>query len=302
MPRTPSPNKIHLQKTEASDNHNNGSILNTSNTSSRSRGIGLNLAISPMSIETGRSRKNSTLSQVDSIPESLSPSSNKTSDIQLPPMEEVIKLGVEEQLRLLAMKEMAMVELKDTIATLSNKLKHQERQTQKLRTIIQKSLYTEINLTQAGNSNIDIKRDKSLWSNLSKPLHLIQQFDTMLQNEFERSLMPEVEANQDSASSSSSPLKGKSQDINFNGLDDNIYKDTYDKETDVKVTDDKEIYSKETYAQEYQKYKNSHNKEQDDVLQSVGSSIWSFVNDVKSNVLNSINEDEYNEDGKAKHD
>lgn len=331
----------------------------------RSKGIGLNLAVSPVSISPSQQpqaqfpladhshkRNKSSSSSHTPLPQvpesSVSPAKpdELKYDIPLPSQKDLVNLDIEEQLRLLAFKEMSIVELKDSIASLNAKLSSSERELHNLREIIQKLLYNELNgghLTrQRQNSNprdeaiastkrsrrrtLSLNRDSSgpsgsngssgasgvggpngteiapespgagpggsgpgdrssIWTNLSKPLNLIQQFDTMLQNEFEKSLIPQQShqsnsqaknrssrLSEDSSSSTSSipsPLKSKSSKNDAINLDQYIEEDTI-------------IGSEER----------PKGRSKDDMMQAVSSSIWSFVNDVRTNVLNSLNDED----------
>lgn len=356
MEKTPSPNKelknINLKRGLS----RSGSV--------RSKGIGLNLAVSPISNESitpQRSRSstlppvNEDLTKENTIPQEHDENYNDSDhrrykrslenkkmdlkyDFTLPPMEEIKNLEFEQQLRLMALKEMSIVELKDNINNLNQKLSDHERDLHKLRELIQRSLYNELqtsnnhlssqnptslsresannrlrgdsNPRDEANNHRRMSGDKSIWSSLSRPLTLIQQLDTMLQNEFEKSLIPDRERDHDrkldkererqekslnlhqinetetdlpkinsqrsstdeySLISSNSPLKDKSNNDNIN-LDDLIeetYKPRYKYDRNETPTTDKER----------------------DMLTSVSSSIWSFVNDVKSNVMSSMNDE-----------
>lgn len=284
---------------------------------SRARGISLNLAVSPALPNTsapgpvggggsgaanGSSNRASlhhrrtSLSTLAQLPES------PLEDVEtaLPSTEQLLHLGMDEQLRLLALQEMNVVEIKDHIANLETKLKKHEADLHRLREVIQKSLYKEMGVGNdseprdaavrstrrrrtlslgkapiidpqgtvhtaekaaaplqaltsvppgsAGahtNPRSSVPSSSSIWSNLSKPLNLIQQFDTMLQTEFERSLAPQVSPRrlEESFSGGSSPLKDKSQ----------LYEDK---------------------------------------ISTVSLSIWSFVSDVRTNVMSSLADEE----------
>lgn len=346
-----------------------GTLLTRSN-SMRSKGINFNLAISPISTNStppsqtkNRKRtgsndfRNSQLlpqlaevSPNSSAPDSPIPSASEglKYDLPLPPTENLIGLDIDEQLRLLALKEMSIVEIKDGISNLTSKLERNENELHNLREVIQKSLYKELSTSNTKpddlsqtkrrphrqNSNpreeaIASTRNKSrrrtlstssakdnsvlpqqetqilpessnglnskLWSNLSKPLNLIQQFDSIIQNEFEKSLMPnqnqelstrrgstshKSRLSEDSISSVNSipsPLKSKSDTyLNEKQVDLERYLAPVDQTRQAKINTD---------------------RHSDDMLQAVSSSIWSFVNDVKSNVLASLGEEADQEPG-----
>lgn len=142
---------------------------------------------------------------------------------------------------------MCVVEIKDHITNLNNKLNEHQKELHHLREIIQRSLYKElstgnslakatetrprqnsnprdeaiartrrrrsslfndhhnkdfvtppINDTTTNNTTpatvtttANPESTSRIWSGLSKPLNLIQQFDTLIQNEFEKSLLSE---------------------------------------------------------------------------------------------------------------
>lgn len=343
--------------------------------STRSKGINFNVAISPLatgqtppSLKGGHRKtasydaKNLHLPQLaesspsSSIPDSPIPSASEELkyDLPLPLTEQLMGLDIDDQLRLLALKEMSIVEIKDSIGNLTSKLQRNENELHSLREVIQRSLYKELNssssklkketlsngfvtrpqrqnsnpreeaiastknrsrrrtlsssssgvppvlLSQQLSQNTDkqSRRNSTLWSNLSKPLNLIQQFDSMLQHEFEKSMVPQQnleisnkttnyhksrhsEYSLSSVGSLSSPLDSKSKYVSEKVSNDEL--DQYfarqsasaasnDKPDGINTTD-------------------SH-VNSDDMIQAVSSSIWSFVNDVKTNVLSSLGDEE----------
>lgn len=176
-------------------------------------------------------------------------SPTKSSDLLPDLLHSVEKWDIDDQLRLLALKERSLVETKYQISELNFKLKSKELELHNLRQVIQSSLYKSksnknpreeaINSTRtrrrtlSGSVNVEPPpaQDSKLWNGLQKPLNFLNQVDAMLLNEFEKSLRP---------------------------------------------SDDSQSYK-------------------DDVFQSVSTSLWSFVNDVKTNVMSSLTEDgEYN--------
>lgn len=317
--RTPQPleQKGHLHS--SSKSHLNGASHGPYITplKPRARGISLNLAVSPAlpntsapgpaggsgsgaangsNSRTSLHHRRTSLSTLAQLPES------PLEDVEtvLPSTEQLLHLGMDEQLRLLALQEMNVVEIKDHIANLETKLKKHEAELHRLREVIQKSLYKEMAVgndseprdaavrstrrrrtlslgkapiidpqgtvhtedkalapplvltsVPSGSAGAHSKPrssvpgSSSIWSNLSKPLNLIQQFDTMLQTEFERSLAPQVSPRrlEESFSGGSSPLKSKSQ----------LYEDK---------------------------------------ISTVSLSIWSFVSDVRTNVMSSLADEE----------
>ncbi|KAK6464147.1 topoisomerase I damage affected protein 11 [Scheffersomyces coipomensis] len=332
--------------------------------SMRSKGFNLNLAVSPLaatpssqapsSINSRKLVPTISLHQVEESPvptkappsPSIQSSTDLKYDVPLPSVGQLLHMDIDEQLRLLALKEMCVVEIKDAVSNLNKKLDKHEKELHRLREVIQKSLYKELThsasnaaiqkdhqdkktngrprqdsnprdeaiastrrrrtLSSSSHPNIssilnspganggsggevesDTKANSKIWSNLSKPLNLLQQFDTMLQNEFEKSLTggPPIQnyhnssinqntyqprRSEDSISSfgsaAPSPLKSKSR-IAENRADLDQY-----------------------LAAEYSGPGVKANAEE--MLQTVSTSIWTFVNDVKTNVLSSLREEE----------
>lgn len=344
---TPSPGKLDsIASIKSGKSTGRRSTVSSKGPSARTKGLNFNVAISPAVSTTSppvESSRRIQSSHSDSHANYLNQSSTDDLkyDLQIPLPEKLYNLDIEEQLRLLALKEMSIVETKDSISDLTNKLRRYERELHQLREVIQRSLYREINasgkdtlasnLTSSNNApqrrnsanpreeaiastksggsrrrNISVSsigrrsfeaetephqssdnRKSKIWTNLSKPLTLIQQFDNMLQNEFERSLIPniptseEVEnrghfprSSQDSNSTSSSmlsPLKFKvdHSKSSITNLDELNYDTTHDSVTPKAERTD------------------------DDMFQAVSTSLWSFVNDVKQNVLASLGEEKH---------
>lgn len=205
-------------------------------TSMRSRGLNLK-TVSPAQVHKrsvlSSSQHLALLSQVaeDTQANTLPrPEPLLIGDAPIPLMDQLASLDIDEQLRLLAFKEMSVVEIKDNISLLTQSLERHEKEIHKVREVIQRSLYRELNLggstsenphdeavastknrsrrrtlsasnpnpiqppppavvaPQSNSSTNYDKRNLKLWSSISKPLNLLQQFDTMLQSEFERSL------------------------------------------------------------------------------------------------------------------
>lgn len=237
-------------------------------------------------------------------------------------------LAINEQLRLLALKEMAVVELKDALSTLKGRLADSERDLQQLRAAIQRLLYQQLQgqaheallrddasahglgISEAQPQvlrrkrlvsarpkidKLDVERaslkdsdsarasngadhpragskgphprrasktaepaapeSSRIWSNLSKPISFIQSLDTMILQEFEKSL-----------AGNSMPPPHRAQ------LPPASQKHTTPKQTPPHV-DPSYLAS-----------------EPDDMFQAVTSSVWNFVNDMKTNML-ALNED-----------
>lgn len=320
----------------------------------RNRGISLN-AVSPASpkiynafpftqnqnIDTfNRGHSRSSLSATHA-----SEADDSIRDIPLPDLDKLMAMEIDEQLRLLALKEMVTVEIKDQINNLQRKLKKEEEELHRLREVIQRTLYKEMGGTtsitsthafssSSGNTseprdaavrstrsrrrtlsiggtttltieeeegegegevgeigdgikrnssirtpskqnskpNLPSKKERpqsSLWSNLSKPLDLIQQFDTMLQNEFEKSLIPQQyhpEREKDSIQDSNRKPR-TSEDSTSSGIT------TASSPLTGKYTGGEGILYEEK-------------------IQTVSLSLWSFVSEVKTNVLSSLADDD----------
>lgn len=332
LPRivTPSPPKHRAPSSS-------GKPLVSRSNSTRNRGITLNLAVSPLSVASSSSPapKKSSLPQVTetSIPGSPSGPEDLKFDVPLPPMDHLMTLDIDDQLRLLALKEMSVVEIKDGINTLTRKLNNAERDLHKLREVIQKSLYKELSQgssvakpssnpreeaiastrigarrrtlsssshnvphinTQETSSD---KRLSGLWSNLSKPLNMIQHLDTMLQNEFEKSLLPDT--NKANPSNKSTHKLEPSKQYRSRKL--SLSRTHHPRHSEDSISSpgssipsplkSRESDSRIDLDHFYPPSDSLYTRNQEDMLQSVSSSIWTFVNDVKSNVLSSLGEE-----------
>ncbi|KAI3402738.2 TDA11 [Candida oxycetoniae] len=236
-------------------------------------------------------------------------------EISLPSKKDLLKMSIDEQLRVLALKEMCVVEIKDQIQNLNSKLANHEAELHSLREIIQRSLYQDLRGVasntaatlgrQRTNSNprdqaieslrtkrrsisnggIDIESRSQLqsqsqsqdhtsenskskiWSGLTKPFNLLQQFDTLLQNEFEKSL---IMTDKKSVPSNSNQTRTSEDSANSEGS----------------ILSPLRSKTPNTLRGAYK------DRKSEDMLQTVSSSIWSFVNDVKTNVLSSLSEEE----------
>ncbi|CAH2355037.1 topoisomerase I damage affected protein 11 [[Candida] railenensis] len=389
---TPSPVKVYTNPTS----HFSSSMAPSSTSSTitpmkqRSRGISLNIAVSPASPQLSNSsfmgpnnsshnhnnshnshnnhnsngsgttangyshhRRNSSANTLPQLSES--PWEELKYDLPLPETDSLMNMDIDEQLRLLALKEMSVVEIKDHIGTLQTKLKKHEGELHRLREVIQRTLYKEMgsssntsnniinttnnnttnnngsseprdaavrstkrrsrtlsltgstiseenDLTEAPISrtnsiqtpskknNVVTKqppqtkpdRSSSIWSNLSKPLNLIQQFDTMLQNEFEKSLIPQEhqipKQNQHPHQEDNTNLPRR----------DHKYSDSNES---VRTSEDS-TSSGMTAASSPLKDKHPAvsqvGSSYEEKIQTVSSSIWSFVSDVRTNVMSSL--------------
>lgn len=259
-------------------------------------------------------------------------------DLPLPSTDKLVAMDIDEQLRYLALKEMCVVEIKDHITNLNNKLNEHQNELHHLREIIQRSLYKElstgnslakatetrprqnsnprdeaiartrrrrsslfndhhnkdfvtppINDTTTNNTTpatvtttANPESTSRIWSGLSKPLNLIQQFDTLIQNEFEKSLLSEKDQQVHNDQSRKLEKQISHQSKSSEGSISSI------------GSINSPLQSKSVNPRPIPMPKPYHNKpsKSDDMMQSVSSSLWSFVNDVKANVLSSLQEDE----------
>ncbi|KAG7665414.1 TDA11 [[Candida] subhashii] len=226
-------------------------------------------------------------------------------EVELPPMGQLMAMDVDQQLRFLALKEMCIVEIKDRIQSLNNKLSTHENELHRLRKVVQRSLYAEVNGTanrqskstpqRHTNSADDTLRTPSpkqlrqsensvmqnsssaILNGLSKPLNMLQQLDNIISDGFEKSLLSDKEnytykqrthrsrPSQDSTSSSGSSSSPLKS--RSNRLPRNPQENPSPSELwDIKQSTD-------------------------DMLQTVTDSMWSLFNDVKTNVLASLTEE-----------
>ncbi|KAI5949225.1 hypothetical protein KGF57_004831 [Candida theae] len=248
------------------------------------------------------------------------------SETALPSKDHLLQLSIDEQLRILALKEMAIVQIKEQMQNLKTKLHTEEGELHKLREVVQRSLYQEISGAasntaatvnrQRTNSNprdqaiesIRAKRRSSsgaarqldagsaeeggrpskLWSGITKPFNMLQQFDTMLQNEFEKSLvLDEEKRRHEQQRRGEQPLQLQSS-RESNRVSQHSRRSEESTNGAGGVTSPMQSGT----AQSLSDYRSSDDRHSDDVIQKVSDSIWSFVNDVKQNVLSSLNEED----------
>lgn len=223
-------------------------------------------------------------------------------DFVLPLPDQLNALDIDEQLRLLALKEMNVVEIKDGISDLKNKLDQTERDLRQLRELIQRSLYKEMvvhspkspkqrngqartrqrNTSGADGRSTERKENQppdrlsKIWSNFSKPITFIHQIDSMIQNEFEKSLggdYPSLPINPPKES-----IKDPSKEINHRQREYN---------SDPSPLKDRSNYNiPSSYYHNLLQYSESP----EDMLEAVSSSLWSFVNNMKANMLATLND------------
>jgi len=298
----------------------------------RSKGITLNLAVSPVVANKSPSERTGSFLLATEAPEdNLSgefvagldqemPQHRvcRGHDGSIPPVAQLETWDIDAQLRLLALKEMAVVEIKDSIAKMQRHLQKNEADLHQLREIIQKSLYKELTVSSAPqrerkNSNPrqeaiantksrrsfsisnsqpprkpqdpiktdsdDDKSNSKIWNGLSKPLNLLLQLDTMLQNEFEKSLIPnQVPSNGHGIAPVAGHVRGRKSEDSVSS-----------------VSTASPLKHKSGVRPTQTDYDRLVDDKSDDIFQSVSTSLWSFVNDVKTNVLSSLSEEQEGE-------
>lgn len=182
-------------------------------------------------------------------------------DVTIPTTKELEKISLNEQLRYLALKEMSVVEINDAINTLKGKLQEAEDDVASLRRVVQQSLFRETRLNSPATHS-DLETGSRIWNNLSKPLTFIQQLDSLINTEFEKALAMDQDTlhahskghqpRKRPGRAAPSPLRDKSN--------------TIARESHKNLAVD------------------------DDMFHTVSSSIWLFVNDVKTNIISSQDE------------
>lgn len=236
------------------------------------------------------------------------------------------KLSIDDQLRLLALKEMSLVELKDSIATLNAQLRLSEKELQRFRQMIQRNLFREMQIAavdstalkkrnvqsngsvsgsgstrkpRSPSSNRKSSKAKSdadpprrnktdhssedkentgtddlistlppedstsstLWSNISKPMTFIQNLEGMIQSEMENQPRHHTLLHVPKQASAYDKPKAEL------GALASLYPTTQSLETLKETLETIPFRDPEV------------------MLQTVSSSLWSFVNEVKQNVL-----------------
>lgn len=275
-------------------------------------------------------------------------------DFALPPAAELAKLDINEQLRLLALKEMSVVEMRDSIAVMKSKLHDTECDLTKLRHLIQKSLYRELNLqhqatqrttrhtptkekdtlgplatsTEAAlfggptESNVSLlaklsdetpphtakggQRLSRIWANLAKPISFIQSLDLMILNEFEKSLVGDIKHGSPGHTAPRKDLQGRraprnNQDQAEKHLSHNqSHAGQYlPNQKQYSLQYQPEIRTQNGSSDQQAPGNSSHGqgmikKDPDDMFYAVSNSLWTFVNEVKTNMISTINENALN--------
>lgn len=289
--------------------------------------LNLNLSITP----EGTPIKNVTnISGGGGISKSTSgsPSKEDTSggvDLILPSIERLLSMEIDDQLRLLALTEMNIVDVKDNIRKLQLKLQQQEQDVMKLRKIIQRSLYRELSTAQNAlvtrpdlnrvkgttstltspksatttNNNKSKELQSLIWAKLSNTINMVQQFDDKLLSEFENSLKLEAQPQKKPNDNKTSPIQHKN---NFQGNSLRSRSRTYSSSKSKKATTTTtrsplkpfNTQSKspvklipDNSAIDTENYKLSGFDGAEELFESVQNSIWSFV---KTNVLSGYEE------------
>lgn len=227
-------------------------------------------------------REHSTLKSSSRENGSPNPDPASLIDRPLPLYQELRNLNIDDQLRLLALKEMAVVAINDSINTLKLKLDTTQKDLQQLRHVIQKSLYKEVHKhTQkrpSATQNHPTRRaqrqtspapdlhdhNSTIWSNLSKPISFLQQLDTMIQSEMEKSLGTNEPAKE---------ISGQHEQHK-----QHTHNVTNSSEEKLPVNLDKYFPASQDH-----KYRDT-----DDMFHAVSSSLWSFVSEVKTNMMSSL--------------
>ncbi|KAG0689128.1 E3 ubiquitin-protein ligase arih2 [Pichia californica] len=291
--------KLFITKDNNNNNNNNNNSNNNNLLSSPPLGEFANEQLLETNQRSSIETNNTDISSIiNSSPTSITPSkTNKTININNQQDE------LSENFRLLASKEMEILEIKNQLKYLLQKRKDKEFELQQLKLKIEKQLMN--NLKQQNNeqykhrfdqhtpksptsihksimkpatSNIDPLLDESFipistnntntnnksfetdkrQSWFSKPLNFIQQFDNLIYKEFEKLQIPDDYENEEDKLNTNKDLKEINAPIKSLAGDDD--------------------------------FNNNNSTQSSDVMQSVSQHLWSFVNDVKSNLL--IEEDE----------
>lgn len=202
---------------------------------------------------------------------------------------------------------MAVVEIKDGISNLEQKLNSTELDLAQLRRLIQRSLYREMSVagtaslplestitaTRSGETTAtrapalasshceELNRLSKIWNNLAKPITFIQLLDSLIQTEIEKSLaaddgptLPRVPPPPQKTMHSPRP-KPNANRVFRKASSSRPLKDT----TNTHSGQDWSLLSKAIY-----------HDSSEDMFQAVSTSLWTFVNDMKTNMLASLNE------------
>ncbi|KAG5418974.1 TDA11 [Candida metapsilosis] len=252
-------------------------------------------------------------SEADSNTSRSSPTPNY--DIPLPSNEQLLQMSIDEQLRILALKEMAIVQRKEQIQNLHKKLRSEEAASntanksnrqrtnsnprdQAIESIKAKRRSSSGATQQLESSPVeDNKRSSKIWSGLTKPLNMLQQFDTMLQNEFEKSLVLDKERQQQQEQQTRHPEQHiQQQHLQRQSARDPNRVSYQSRSSEDSMNSNSAITSplQSGTSQTLSEYRNNQDRHSDDMIHTVSASIWSFVNDVKENVLASLNEEDTN--------
>ncbi|GEQ71177.1 hypothetical protein JCM33374_g4858 [Metschnikowia sp. JCM 33374] len=120
-------------------------------------------------------------------------------------------------------------------------------------------------------------RSSKIWSNFSKPITFIQNLDSMISQEFEKSLGSDKKSSSKNTSSATSETRaGESTDanpLNRLGFSNSDKNSSFRHLMDSKLNGMSGIYPKES---------------SDDMFQAVSNSLWGFVNDMKTNMASTL--------------
>ena len=118
---------------------------------------------------------------------------------------------------------------------------------------------------------------------------MLQQFDTMIQNEFEKSLVLDKEKQQQTEQK-----RQQQQHLQRQRPRDHTRVSHQLRSSEDSIASTVSISSplQSRAPQSLSEYRGGQDRQSDDMIQSVSASIWSFVNEVKQNVLSSLSEED----------
>lgn len=240
----------------------------------RSRGINFN-AVNPIALKTSRSYERSWMAA------SSTPITHLQYDFVLPLNEMLHGLDIDQQLRLLAMKEMTVVEIRDGMANLKTKLDQTERDLGQLREVIQRSLYKEMHRPQKWKS-FNTAHHKDFQDSQKDTM----QNSTHSEDRKQQRKRPEKigRVSRDNTTPEPSNIwSNLARPMNFIQHLDTMLLHEFERSLASSQA------NKETSTVKDQS-NTSYTAVSDDMFQAVSSSLWSFVNDVKINMLSTLNE------------
>lgn len=287
---------------------------------SRSRGIHLK-TVSPAVTPTNHHNRNSahestagfktldktsTKSQ-DGVAARSGKSTRKVPDVTIASRALLEALDINDQLRLLALKEMAVVETKDAISNLKHKLRESEKDLQRLRGVIQSSIYKQLHSVEAAQRN---RRQKPLTSTRLPAAPSSDSNAPLVSQEAQKSVTAKSDPKLLVAYSHSGDVGDQAEEHSDSAGDrhsrlwDNLSKPiAFIQNLDSRILQEFErsLASNDIYTPDRAlKLGNTtpdssfeENKENDpeDVFQVVSNSLWNFVNDMKTNMIATLNEE-----------